>query len=181
LLPYYLNQLIASSIRNHLYSDNNIGNGNIISLQNNAVSFNFSKFSIFNNLSKLSIQEIFTKYNLFKINITNPIKFYLDGQISMDDKTKNELDDLLKEFPLPENDFRFQMVTNKLYNISTLEEAINIISILSKGNSVIYDEYHKVYRDYSSGYNFLEANGIQKNYNYLSDENVYKTFTVTNE
>jgi len=179
LLPYYLNQWINSSIGNYLYSDNyDIKNGNILFLGNNVISFNFSKFSISNKLSNISLNKIFEKYNLFKININNPIKFYLEGQISMDDKTQNELDNLLKEFPLPKNDYRFQRVTNKIYNISKLEEAINIISILSNGNSVIYDEYNKGYRRYSSGFSFLEANGIQEMYNYFNDETIYKTFTV---
>jgi hypothetical protein len=85
-----------------------------------------------------------------------------------------ELQRLLKENPLKRNDFRFQMITKKLFNINTLEEACEILQILLNGSTVIYDDMHKKYRGYRGLINFSSANGLSNKL--LFNENVYKTF-----
>ena len=181
LASYYYNQWIYFFSRFRLYSDNhdnNLESGNILSLNGTNVEIKLSKFSSYNKLSKLYFTEIFQKYNPFKINIFMPLDIYFNGMSHMIKNTDEELNRLLQENPLGDNDFRFQMITKKFYEIKSFEEAIEILQILLNGNTVTYDDYHKHYRAFSSGIGFEEANGLSKDYSYLSDENVYKTFEV---
>jgi hypothetical protein len=162
-----------------LYSDNkeiNLESGNILSLSTE-IEYKFSKFSSNNKITKLNLQKIFKKYNPFKINIFNPFQFYFEGMQSMIDG--RELNSLLEINPLEKNDYRFQITTKKLFNINTLEEACEILQTLLGGSTVIYDDYEKKYRSYSTLINFSNANGLSNDYIYLSDENVYKTFSIS--
>jgi hypothetical protein len=65
-----------------------------------------------------------------------------------------------------------------LLNINTLEEACEILQVLLNGYTVIYDDIFKRYRSYSGLIDFSRVNGLSKKYIHLSDENVYKTFTI---
>jgi hypothetical protein len=59
--------------------------------------------------------------------------------------------------------------------INTLEKACEILQVLLNGYTVIYDDIFKRYRSYID---FSSVNGLSKKYIHLSDENVYKTFTI---
>jgi hypothetical protein len=182
LLPYFLNQYISHYSRLSLGSDVrniNLESGNILSLKS-IITFKFSKFSSDNNITKLNLETIFKKYNLFKIKIFNPLQCYVKGMESMIDNTINriELDRLLTESQLKKNDFRFHSFSKKLLNINTLEEACEILQILLNGNTVIYDDIQNNYKSYSNCIDFITANGLSKNINFLDDQNVYKTFTI---
>jgi hypothetical protein len=180
LLPYFLNQWINHYSRLTLVSDvnnTNLESGNILFLSS-IIKFKFSKFSSNNKITNLNLETIFDKYNLFQIKIFDPLQYYVTGMESMIDDTihRTELDRLLKESRLKKNDYRFQRITKKLFNINTLEEACEILQILLNGSTVIYDDIHNNYRGYSNLIDFSSVNGLSKNYIYLSDENVYKTF-----
>lgn len=183
LLSYLLNQWIHYYSRLSLYSDNNKNNlesGNILSLNKSKIAFKFSKFSSYNEITKLNIQTIFEKYNPFIIKIFNPLEFYFEGMISMIDNTIHdaELRSLLEQNPLEQNDYRFQMITKKIFNINTLEEACEILKTLLNGNTVIYDDYHKKYMSYGNSIDFYNINGLSKYSQYLHGDDVYKTFVA---
>lgn len=183
LLSYFLNQWIGYYSRLTLYSDvynNNLESGNILQLISDKIKFNFSKFSSDNKITNLNFKIIFDKYNLFQIKILNPLYDYVNDLIQKLYKNfrPTELNMLLKENPLEINDFRFQMVTNKLFNINTLEEASEILHILLNGSTVIYDNEDKKYKAGDNSIVFCEANGLPNVLQYFSEKNVYKTFTI---
>lgn len=180
LLSYFLNQWIYHNARLSLYSDNIINNletGNILSLQHNKIEFKFSSFSSNNQITKLEFSNIFQKHNPFIIKIFNPLEFYFEGMSSM--VGNEELHILLEQNPLKENDFRFQRLTKKFFNINTLEEACNILQILLSGYTVHYNEHRNTYSEYSNIIDFSVINGLSENETDLSDENVYKTFIIS--
>lgn len=157
---------------------NNLESGNILSLNSN-IELKFSKFSSKNEITNLNIKTIFDKHNPFKIKIFYPLNFYIEGMVSMLDNSeqKLKLKELLEKHPLQKDDSRFQMHSYKLFNINTLEEACEILQILLNGETVIYDDYHKKYRGYSSILNFNNENGLSNEYNYNKD--VYQTFEIS--
>jgi len=140
------------------------------------IEFKFSKFSSDNKITNIYLKQIFNKYNLFKIKINNPLKKYIEGLRIIYDSIS--LNMLLKENPLKINDFRFQMISNKLFNINTLEEACKILQILLNGSTVIYDDKDKKYITDNNSIDFYEVNGLLKNSIILDDQNVYKTFII---
>lgn len=182
LLPYFLNSWITSYSKLKLYSDNHITNlelGNILLLTGSKILFNFSKFSVINQLTKINLYTILEKYNPFIIKIFNPLGNYVDGIFSVIDDDRIELKKILSRNPLQMNDYRDTKMTNKFFNINTLEEASNILKLLLDGNTLKYDTTTKMYRAYGTVNNFSDANYLVKDYTFLSDDNVYKTFNIS--
>ena len=101
--------------------------------------------------------------------------FYIEGMNSkFNDTDLNEFKKILSRASLKHDDYRFQSIILKLFNINTLEEACEILQILLNGSTVIYDDMHKKYRGYRGLINFSSANGLSNKL--LFNENVYKTF-----
>ena len=184
LASHFLNQWIYKYSQLHLYSDiheNNIATGNILSLTQNKIQFKFSKFSAHNNITKLDISTLFDKYNPFFIKIFNPLTFFFEGLISNYNTSRrsDELDALLQQFPLDANDYRFQTITPKHFNINKLDDAVDIIQIFSSGHTVVYDEHSHQYRSYSNSIDFYTVNGLIKNSTPFNHTSVYKNFDLT--
>jgi hypothetical protein len=182
LQSYFLNQWIYYYSRFSLYSDNNKNNlesNNILSLNKNIIELKFSSFSSNNQITKLDFSDIFKKYNPFIIKIFNPFEIYFEGMASMIDNIidNEKLNNLLGQ--LEKNDFRFQIITKKFFNIDTLEEACEILQILLSGNTVLYNNNYKKYREYSRIIDFYNINGLSINQTFFSDNNVYKTFVIS--
>ena len=178
LSTFFYNSWIWHYCRSNLYSDNNntsFESGNILKLEGYKIMIEFSKFN-----SKYN--DLFNKYNLFEINIINPLNLYFEGLTSNDNKRQisEEVNELIqKEGIDTKQDYRFQLVTTKSFNITTLEEAINILNILLNGSTVIYDGTTLEYRGYSGSLEFLRNNN-QGYSDFLYPDGSYKTFTIPN-
>lgn len=177
LLIYFLNQWIYSYSRLELYSDVhdvNLESGTILSLNGySLIKFNFS------NLYNKGFDDIFNKYNLFKIKIFNPLSFYFEG-INHNFKSISPDSEIVRinESAIAKKDYRFQGLPNIFFKINNLEEACKILQTLLNGQSVIYDIYRNSYRGNSNILDFYLVNGLLSNFMIVSDENIYKTFII---
>jgi hypothetical protein len=64
----------------------------------------------------------------------------------------------------------------KIFEIRNLEEAIIILKIHLDGSTVIYDNYHNNYRNYSSGLGFHENNSLGYNFKKYKPNTKYIDF-----
>ena len=175
LLNFYYNEWILRYFRLHLYSDNNkfSWDKNILNIEEmNKISLNFSKYYS-------DFESIFNKYNIFTINLINPLYLYQLGlQTANTNNYQEELNKLYEEEKIMQrDDYIDQNIGNKkIFEIKNLEEAIIILKIHLDGQTVIYDNYHNNYSNYSSGLRFHENNGLEYNYKNYNPNTKYIDF-----
>ena len=176
LQSIFLNIWIWSLMRQSIYSDTTHGNGNFLTFYKNVVFINFSKY--YNNY-----RQIFDKYNIFSINIINPLDLF---SLSFDEYEFNDT-----EKRAIKNDYRLEYRTkmNKYNNINLLD-AIRIIDILFSGSTVIKKNqynfvtgaYEKKYRRSINILSFYRINGMNEDTHWESENNEpHKKFIFTQE
>tara|TARA_B100001093_G_scaffold43771_2_gene37085 strand:+ start:317 stop:1591 length:1275 start_codon:yes stop_codon:yes gene_type:complete len=174
LLNFYYNKWILNYFGLYLFSDNNnfSWDKNILKLETNKISLNFSKYYSY-------FESIFDKYNIFTINLINPLMLYELGlETCNTNNYQEELNKLYEEEEIMQRDdyINQNIGDKKIFEIRNLEEAIIILKIHLDGSTVIYDNYHNNYRNYSSGLGFHENNSLGYNFKKYKPNTKYIDF-----